>query len=222
MRSRVAFAALAAATVLVTGCVGATAPRLSPSPVPTSSPAVASSAPVASTAPPPTTAPIPTAARPSSPTACPLPVTVDVLGGWSAAWPIDRVVDCFGARNLQVTGYLAPAWGIGGLPNGIVPGWLGEWEGLPAVLWLKPHPVGGCFAADDCMWLFLYAPSTAGLSLSPDRWVALTGHFDDPLAATCRATGSGAGAVTSDAQAIVECRKHFVVTGIRTVAPPAP
>lgn len=121
-----------------------------------------------------------------------------------------------------MTGYLAPPWGIGGLNNGVVPAWLGEWAGLVAVLWLKPRPADGCVAADDCVWVFLHASSAAALPLTPDRWVALTGHFDDPLAVTCRATGQGPDAVTSDAQAIVTCREHFVVTDMRTVAPPAP
>jgi hypothetical protein len=130
------------------------------------------------------------------------------------------LTDCFGDRDLRLTGYLAPISGIGGTNSGVVPAWLGEWSGLPAVLWLKPHPADGCIAADDCVWVFLHAPDAAVLQLTPDRWVALTGHLSDPDAGTCRATGSGD--VTSDARAIVVCREHFVVTKIETLASPAP
>ncbi|TAL05935.1 MAG: hypothetical protein EPO00_12055 [Chloroflexota bacterium] len=106
--------------------------------------------------------------------------------------------------------------------NGVVPSWLGEWSGLPSVLWRHPHPAEGCPAPDDCMWMFLFAPDLAKLPMTPDRWVSLTGQFNDPVALTCRATGSGPDAVTSDADAIERCREHFVVTEIRTVVAPNP
>ncbi len=217
MRSRLVFGALAVVAALVTGCIGALSPGPSPSLPLSPSSAVATSTPVASGSPNPTKTPSLTTA-----TACAAPVTVAVLGGGSPAWPIDHLADCFGHRDLALTGYLAPPWGIGGLTNGIAPAWLGEWEGLPAVLWLKPHPADGCFAADDCLWIFLHAPDAAALQLTPDRWVALTGHLDDPAASTCRATGHGPDAATSDAQAVVQCREHFVVTEILTVAAPMP
>ena len=122
----------------------------------------------------------------------------------------------------MVTGYLSPSWGVGGLSNGVDPAWLGDWGGLETVLWIKPRPAAGCITDTDCIWLYLHAPHPASLALSPDRWVTLTGHFDDPVAATCRATGTGSDAVPSDALAILTCREHFVVTRIKTVAPPAP
>lgn len=228
MSSQLRVMALAATAVLVAGCLGASSPGPSPSRSPSGVSAVPTSTPVASTGPSPATAPIPT--RTPNPTApspvtgkrCAPPATVQVLGGWTPAWPLHLLADCFGNRDLEVTGYLAPASGIGGLGNGVVPAWLGEWSGLPDVLWLKPHPADGCSAADDCIWMFLFAPNAPAVPLTPDRWVTLTGHFDDPAALTCRATGTGPDAVTSDAEAIVQCREHFVMTKIRTVASPNP
>ena len=121
----------------------------------------------------------------------------------------------------MVTGYLAPAWGIGGLANGVIPSWLGEWGGLKVVLWQKPRPADGCVSDNDCVWMFLYASNPATVPLVPERWVQVTGHFDDPLASTCRAAGTASVAVTTDAQAVATCRGHFVVTEIRTVEAPS-
>ena len=191
-------------------------PSASASPTVTSTPGPTAAASVGSS-------PSPSSTPSATPDAsCPPPVTVPVLGGWTEAWPSDRLADCFGSADLEVTGYLAHPWGIGGVGHGVVPTWLGEWSGLESVLWIKPNPTEGC-SGDDCGWLFLYAPDASALPLSPDRWVALTGHFDDPLAQTCRATApEGSGYPSTDAEAIAECRMHFVVTEIRTIPPPAP
>ena len=121
-----------------------------------------------------------------------------------------------------MTGYLAPPWGIGGLSNGVTPSWLGEWAGLESVLWVKPHPAEGCPTDQDCVWSYLFAPDSAAIQLTPDRWVTVTGHFDDPRSLTCRATGTGYDAVPTDAEAIVTCREHFVVTEMRTAVAPTP
>jgi hypothetical protein len=96
----------------------------------------------------------------------------------------------------------------------IVSAWLGEWSGISSVLWARPRQTDGCPAADDCVWAFLFAPDATNLPLEPDRWVAVTGHFNDPAALTCRATGSGPDAVPSNVVAIEQCREHFVVTRI--------
>lgn len=155
------------------------------------------------------------------PTPCVAPVTVDVLGGWSAEWPRPTIVACVGSRELAVVGYLAPAWGIGGIGNGVMPAWLGDEFGLSQVLWLKPRNADGCFAEDDCIWMFIHAQDPAALPLTPDRWVAVTGHFDDPAATTCHWVGPS-GAPLTTAQAVEVCREHFVVTGIADAAAPSP
>lgn len=223
MRSQTAFWAVALTAVLVAGCGAASSTA---SAVSTPAPTFSSGSPMPATPPLATTAmgstqtiaptigPAPTPAW-----TCSAPVTVDELA-WASVGPLDKLLGCFGKRDIEVTGYLAPSWGVGGLGNGVAPAWLGEWAGLEQVLWRQPHPVDSC-GDNDCMWIYLHAPDTAALPLSPDRWVSLTGHFDDPGALSCRAAGSGPDAVTSDVQAVITCREHFVVTEIRTVAPPA-
>jgi hypothetical protein len=155
------------------------------------------------------------------PTSCLVPATINVLGGWSRGWPPANLVACVGSREITVVGYLAPGWGIGGIPNGLAPAWLGEWPGLPSVLWLRPHPVAGCFAADDCAWIFIFAPDAATLPLTPDRWVMVTGHFDDPAATTCHWVGPSGDPLTA-AKAVAVCRQHFVVAAIADAPAPSP
>ena len=234
MRIRAAMVACVVTAGLVAGCSGTASPGSSPNRVvpataasttePTVTPVTTSSA---ATNPEPTAMPsalaTPNATTDAGPTpgwTCSSPVTVSALQ-MDSAWPLDKLLACFGSGDHQVIGYLAPASGIGGLGNGVVPSWLGEWAGLDDVLWLKPHPADGCVAATDCVWTFLFASHPSALPLAPDRWVTVTGHFDDPAARTCRATGSGPDAVTSDVQAVITCRRHFVVTEIRTAPPPA-
>jgi hypothetical protein len=154
--------------------------------------------------------------------ACTPPTTVAELADYPRTPGNDRLIACFGDADIVVTGYLAPPEGIGGLANGITPAWLGEWSGLPVVLHGTSIPADTCGNADVCRWMFLFAPHPGLLPLTPARWVSVTGHFDDPVAATCRATPGyeGPDGATSDAEAIATCRGHFVVTEIRTVAAP--
>jgi hypothetical protein len=209
-----------ALTLAVSGCTGVDARLRTPAVSLPTADASSAAQPVATrTAVPSVTPSI--AVPPSSvePRSCTPPPTVQVLGGWSPSWPLADLVACTGSRELAVVGYVAPSWGIGGPSNGLVPTWLGEWQGLPSVLWAKPHPADGCLAADDCVWMFLFAANPAALPLAPDRWVAVTGHLDDPTARTCRWAGRG-DAITPS-RAVEICRAHFVVTGIADGPPPS-
>ena len=194
-------------------------PSVSPSPLPT--PRSTPSASIAATSRPTTPSTAPATPGQSAIASCPPPATVTVMGGWDPGWPRAALVSCLSRADVQVTGWLADGWGIGGEPSGIAPAWLGEWSGLPKVLWLAPHPSDGCFAATDCIWLFLFASKADALPLSPDRWVTLTGHFDDPVATTCRWVGP-IGDPVSPAVAVEQCRGRFVVTEIEDAPAPEP
>jgi hypothetical protein len=152
---------------------------------------------------------------------CDVPMTVHALSGaWNSAWPIEVLVNCLGDRELQVTGYLEIVSGVGGPTTGVAPAWLGEWFGVsagqsPVVLWGAAVPADGrCTGVDsECEWMFLFAPDPSALDLTLHRWVRVTGHYDDPVAQTCH-LGNRIGMVSSDAEAVATCRRHFVVTAI--------
>jgi hypothetical protein len=148
---------------------------------------------------------------------CPAEPTVDVLGGWIPGVPSARLPSCYGRGDLTVIGYLySGSLGIGGESTNIKPVWLGEWAGLPSVLAAEAPPAGT--STCDCHWLFLFAPADRELAISPDRWAAVTGHFDDPVALTCY--WNGVGTPVSKQDAVAACSQRFVVTKIETA--PAP
>jgi hypothetical protein len=137
--------------------------------------------------------------------ACPTtPMTVDQL------LAADR--SCFGAESIGVTGWLAEPWGVGGYASGIVPSWLGE--GLTGnALWLKPRGADGCVADDDCQFAFLHVQPGVGPSLAPlERWVRVTGHYDDPLSTTCY--WNRVNDPKTPEQSVAACREAFVVTTV--------
>ena len=144
-------------------------------------------------------------------------MAVDAL--WDIVDSIKPVVQaCIDGGDVRVTGWLASAWGIGGTNSGIVPAWLGEWSTDP-VLWMKPRQADGCMSTDGCHWIFLHVRPDSGLKLGPpERWVALTGHLDDPAAATCR--WSGIGEPISPDRGVATCRARFVVTALNDAAAP--
>ena len=234
------------AAVLVAACYGAPAGSAPPASIaagshsasgtPTLTPLVPPSA-AATLIPIAASSPRETAAAPSpQPTIgtarCGFPTTVLVLTGRDPAWPetSTSILDCLGRSEIGVTGWLADPWGIGWGSPRVEPAWLGDMLAIWRVLWLKPMPTDptgsplGCVEDTDCLWLHLTSPNASALPLSPDRWVTITGHFDDPAAATCHWIGPEQGYSTplTKAEAVALCRSHFVVTAIEDAATGGP
>jgi hypothetical protein len=135
---------------------------------------------------------------------------------------VDQVLQagplCHGAGDIHVLGWLAPSWGIGGTGTGIVPAWLGEPLTDP-VLWLKPRNPDGCVETDDCVWLFVHVRPRSGVTFEePERWVEVTGHFDDPLARTC--AWSGINDPVTPERAVATCHDAFVAVAVQDSAAP--
>lgn len=234
---------LLVAAVLVAACYGAPAGSITPSgmatevAIATSTPTVSQSAvplltpsSTAATIPTPTGAPTKPPSLSPSPrktaAQCGFPTTVSALTGHDPAWPLTSaaIVDCLGRSEIRMSGWLAAPWGIGWGSPGIEPPWLGDMLAIGRVLWLKPMVTDGCYVDTDCLWMYLTSPNASTLPLTPDRWVTITGHFDDPVAATCYWTGlQGVYSVPlTKAEAVAVCRSHFVVTTIVDAAPPGP
>jgi hypothetical protein len=113
--------------------------------------------------------------------------------------------------------------GCGGISaTTIAPRWLDDVLGNVVILTSGPHdatmvayvpPVLGRCGVDDL--------ATCPFHGYYGRWVTVSGHFDGPVARTCRIAEQppGAGATTSDA--IAECRTKFIILSIGPGAPPA-
>jgi hypothetical protein len=170
--------------------------------------------PPASAIPEPPTAPLPT------PADCPAdPVTIEAIVGLS---PYDRAA-CFGSRKLTFRAWVVdPGEGYGGTCAPTTPRWL-----QPCVLpdwWLaadrtynagseEDHHVIGAPKVLDA----LKSPGATGDLKGVGRWVEVTGHFDDPAAATCHTQPGPAGIGQPPlASLVLQCREQFAVTRIET------
>jgi hypothetical protein len=114
---------------------------------------------------------------------------------------------------------------VGILPPGIQPQWL--WYGVRSVvIWDRPR--GGlsdlaCNQGQCPPYLFLFL--TPGSSVSVDRvtgWVGVTGHRDDPAAATCHYVypPGWTEPPLPDQDARDLCRSAFVLTSIKASSEP--
>ena len=129
----------------------------------------------------------------------------------------ERALACFGGRELTLTAFVNEPDGIGGASSfGIKPTWIVSGN---LIIFGSAREVSPGFG-DGPFFMVSTRPGTDDLQRRfAERWVTIRGHFDDPAAATCRATGA-AGATPSKAQAIAICRTMFVVTSIRTTNAP--
>ena len=126
----------------------------------------------------------------------------------------DRV-GCFGGRDLTLRAWVVdPGEGYGGTCPGRIPDWLQDCV-LP--VWLLR---GTADNADPTAALHaLRRPDATGDLSGVGRWVRLTGHFDDPAAATCADT-IASGFVEDPvplASLVRDCRTEFVVTRMANV-----
>jgi len=216
-RSRSAWPAAVMLALLAGACGGVTHGS-TPTATPIEPSAVASAVPSSALLP--TTLPT----EPPIPTERPTPTPV-----LNAPCPTDKVLSvasyvaadpaCF-TGSVRIRGWLDFPPALGWEGPGVEPAWLYYPPELvlPA-LWtsVPPGPDHTCGDTNpSCAWFFLHvAPdSDVSLGLKP-RWVVVTGHIDDPAAATCHYLPSDPeeGAF-DDADAIRQCASNLVVTAI--------
>ena len=126
-------------------------------------------------------------------------------------WPI-----CFGDAPLHVQGFIADCECGGTTTQQATPSWLIDSLGFSA-FYLRGPIVA---AASGPGGFGVMIDPTHPVTVPPTgTHVELTGHFDDPAAATCRVfpLPGAFGPVTPMAQSVAFCRAAFVVTGIRTL-----
>lgn len=209
--------------VLVTGCGGSAGD--SPAPSRAASPG------------PGPTSPIPTAASPSPlTTQTPLPsATAAVpLGGVPSGCTTSSAIgvadfltsatSSTSGADACVVGWAAAPPIFGVLPPGIQPQWL--WTiGGPFVVWDHSRgPLSDLECSEGKCPPFLMLHVAPGVRLS-DRvgWVLLTGHLNDPAAASCHYVypSDWSESPLPDSQAVALCVAAFVITGISPASPPA-
>ena len=129
--------------------------------------------------------------------AAPCPTLVD-LAGVISLQPLERLA-CFGDETLTLTASVIGC-GAGGGPWAFNPSWLVQ--------------VGGCGIATDAsgdrVLLYRVPPGSSGPAAAP---VDVTGHFDDPAAASCTVTSADPVAfpAPSPEEAVILCRSEFVI-----------
>jgi hypothetical protein len=161
----------------------------------------------------------PASALPTCPTASPMRVTE-----YMNADPV-----CFGSQEVSVIGWqdLPPI--LGSEEPSITPTWL--WFFSKSVLWQKPPGFdqsggGQSCTVDDCHFFFVQIRPDSGLTFNPTggRWVALTGHRQDPASETCKwvyPADWGTSTRLPDLLARQHCRGTFVLTSVSAAAAPA-
>ena len=156
---------------------------------------------------------------------CPAERTTDA---YLAMAPAMRLA-CAGDEEWVLTAYMAPETeGRGCLPVWIVsPNWLDS-----SCNFTFPQPEERAFDSDSRLQVFVHPDlgacgmdrgnDTCPLDEMKGRWVELTGHLDDPTAATCepelvKGMEEAINTRPSDEEFVMGCRLAFVVTGIQAV-----
>ena len=162
-------------------------------------------------------------------TRCPAdPVTLQALldlsadeGPLATAYDTDpmlmseRALACFGDRTLRFTAYVRDPGDVGWTyAYGLEPAWFrGTAFFVAASADLAPG-TGPITALAIPPGLGDLQPAHVG------HWVTVTGHFDDPAAQTCVASGE-AGVAPTTAEAVLICRSTFVVASVARTSAPA-
>jgi hypothetical protein len=128
---------------------------------------------------------------------------------WLAV-PFPVAAACFGEAPITFRGWLTAAGGCGGLrPGTYEPAWLaGNFSRIAIVLAPYETPYYDCGSAAQ--------PPTLTQLPAKQRWVVITGHYNDPASESCRFTptptykGAGPGQASLD----LYCRQVFVATSV--------
>jgi hypothetical protein len=128
---------------------------------------------------------------------------------------------CFGGQSMTFRAWSGPCRACGQSTPIQEPGWLGTWSEQTLVL----SPLAG----DGPTRTALVHPSLGidgdALNLHwRNRWVEVTGHFDDPAAASCRSAFDldELASYQGKQWTIDECRRQFVITAMRPMEGPKP
>jgi hypothetical protein len=125
------------------------------------------------------------------------------------------LAQCFGGRSLTFRAWSGPCDGCYDEVSGTAePQWLAE--PTDNLIFLTP------IASTD--WETIEGVLEPALALDPswrERWVEVTGHFDDPTAAACHVEPVASEEIWIDAAEVInQCRGRFVITSVTPVLGP--
>ena len=128
----------------------------------------------------------------------------------------DSALECYGDRTLRFTAWVRDPGVVGWeYVFGLAPRWFRGADGLFVSVAAEPPPGVTPLVA-------LAVPPALGdlQGTHVGHRVTVTGHFDDPAAQACVATGEP-GVAPSAAEAVAICRSTFVVASVVRAAAPA-
>ena len=202
------------ALVIMSAIVAAGCSSPTPSPEPSAVTTLASATPGAPTAPASTPRPTPTPVPPGA-GLCPTNTPLTPLEF------VESDTACFVGREIEIRGWLDEPPAIGFEPPGVAPGWL-YYTNEPLTTLYEGRPIGEFQECQmdgrACASFFLHVDPASGVALKTlPRWVIVTGHVDDPAAATCHYTYPEGWTEPhlDDQLAIALCRAQFVVVSVR-------
>jgi len=114
-------------------------------------------------------------------------------------------LSCFGGRELVLDGTVISGFG-GYILGTFEPAWLAH-----------PFAFSGAISAGEGYMFYHAAPGTEFGSGSDGQRLRITGHFDDPAAATCRISTGDPEVADPDELAILHCREKFVATSVELI-----
>lgn len=132
----------------------------------------------------------------------------------------EAAAGCWPGTEFRVAGFVATPEGLGGAaPFSIEPGWMvsrAHFLATTDAVGPEGGPVGPFFPV-------AVPPSLeAQVSALDQRWVRVSGHFDDAIANTCTVTPASPdpGTIPTAEQAIEICRTSFVLTAVAPLTLP--
>jgi hypothetical protein len=162
--------------------------------------------------------------------ACPRsPVTVaDLVALQADRGPLDRfrmavvptnerALVCFGRAEIRFVAYVNRLEGLGGTQAyRITPLWITN----PTLTVFESNRETAPGFGDGSYFFISARPGSGDLQAQfARRWVTVRGHFGDPAAASCRATGVP-GQTPNRQQAVAICRTMFVLSSLSVADPP--
>jgi hypothetical protein len=162
---------------------------------------------------------------------CPSPpVTIQKLIRLGAGSGSPDGLACYGGQLLTFRAYvLAPRYGDGAMAYSITPRWL-DWM-IGSSVALGTGPFDPTQPVSIVPWADAFVPPALGRCYEGDmatcpfrwywgRWVAVSAHFDGPVARTCRIAEQAEGANLTARDAVAECRTRLIVLSVGSFTPP--